>query len=77
MQYHPYQGKYKTITSTSSSEEIDEYEQMALALRCGIRPEDMERMSFVSFINILLSNVEDKDKPKKATKEDIKRFIGG
>lgn len=77
MQYHPYQGHYKTIKGTSSSEEIDEYEQMALALRCGIRPEDMERMSYVSFVNILLSNVEDKDKPKKATKEDIERFKGG
>lgn len=50
---------------------------MALALRCGIRPEDMERMSYVSFVNILLSNVEDKDKPKKASKEDIERFKGG
>ena len=30
----------------------------------------MEEMSFVSLINVLISSVEDKDKPRKATKED-------
>lgn len=37
--------------------------------------EDMKEMSFVSLINILISNVEE-DKPRKATKEDIERFKG-
>lgn len=55
---------------------MDEYETMALAIRVGIRPEDMERMSFVSFMNILISNVEEKETTRKATPEDIKRFIG-
>lgn len=55
---------------------MDEYETMALAIRVGIRPEDMERMSFVSFMNILISSVEENDKPRKATKEDIERFKG-
>jgi hypothetical protein len=50
---------------------------MALALRIGIRPEDMERMSYVSFINILISTVEEKPNTRKASKEDIKKFIGG
>lgn len=50
---------------------------MALALKVGIRPEDMERMSYVSFINILTSYVEEKPTTRKATKEDIDRFIGG
>lgn len=36
----------------------------------------MEEMSFVSLINVLISSVEDKDKPRKATKEDIERFKG-
>ena len=34
-------------------------------------------MSFVSFVNILISTVEEKDTTRKATKEDIKKFIGG
>lgn len=50
---------------------------MALAIKCGIRPEDMERMSYVSFINILISSVEEKPTTRKATREDINRFIGG
>lgn len=50
---------------------------MSLCLKLGIKPEDMKEMSFVSLVNILISNVEDTDKPKKATQEDIKRFIGG
>ena len=50
---------------------------MALALRVGIRPEDMERMSYVSFINILISTVEEKHTTRKASKEDIERFKGG
>jgi hypothetical protein len=50
---------------------------MALALKVGIRPEDMERMSYVSFINILTSYVEEKTTTRKATKEDIDRFRGG
>ena len=54
---------------------MDEYDTMALAIRVGIRPEDMERMSYVSFMNILISSVEEKETTKKATKEDIKRFI--
>ena len=49
---------------------------MALCYRLHISPEDMERMSFVSLMNILISSVEEKEKTKKATKEDIKRFIG-
>ena len=50
---------------------------MALCYRLHITPEDMEKMSFVSLINILISSVEEKDTTRKASKEDIKRFIGG
>ena len=50
---------------------------MALCMRLNIRPEDMKEMSFVSLTNILISMVEEKDTTRKATKEDIKRFIGG
>ena len=49
---------------------------MALCLRLNIRPEDMERMSFVSLVNILISNVEEKDRTRKATQEDIDRLKG-
>lgn len=55
---------------------MDEYDTMALCLRLNIRPEDMERMSFVSLVNILISNVEEKDRTRKATQEDIDRFKG-
>lgn len=34
-------------------------------------------MSFVSLVNILVSSVEEKSTTRKATKEDINRFIGG
>lgn len=77
MHYPPYQGTYKHLQSSESAEEVDEYEIMALAIRQGIRPEDMERMSFVSLMNILISAVEEKDTTRKASKEDIKRFVGG
>lgn len=77
MPYLPYQGHYKQLkTSNSSAEEIDEYETMGLCLRLNITPEMMKEMSFVSLMNILISNVEDKDKPRKATQEDINRFKG-
>lgn len=37
----------------------------------------MKQMSFVSYINILISAIEkDEDSPRKATKEDIERFVG-
>lgn len=49
---------------------------MGLCLRLNITPEMMKEMSFVSLMNILISNVEDKDKPRKATQEDINRFKG-
>lgn len=37
----------------------------------------MKEMSFVSYINVLISAVEEKETTRKANKEDIKRFIGG
>lgn len=49
---------------------------MALCYRLHITPEDMEKMSFVSLMNILISSVEEKDRTRKATQEDIERFKG-
>ena len=37
----------------------------------------MKEMSFVFLVNTLISSVEEKDTTRKATKEDIQRFIGG
>lgn len=77
MQFHPYQGTYKPFKVKSvASEEIDEYEIMALCKRLNITIDDMKEMSFVSLINILISSVDDEDKPRQATQEDIDRFIG-
>ena len=50
---------------------------MSLCKRVGITKEDMESMSFVSLINVLISYVKEKETTRKASKEDIKRFIGG
>lgn len=36
----------------------------------------MKQMSFVSLINTLVSYVEEKPTTRKATKEDIDRFVG-
>ena len=46
---------------------------MALCYRLHITPEDMEKMSFVSLMNILISSVEEKDRTRKATQEDMDR----
>ena len=73
----PYQGNYKSVSSSSSNDElVDDYEIIALAKRLNITMEDMAHMSFVSLINILLSSVEDKEKEKKPTQEDIDRMFG-
>ena len=77
MPYLPYQGQYKNLTNNSiSNEEVDEYEVRSLCLKAGITKEDMEDMSFVSLINTLISYVDNQEKPKKATQEDIERFKG-
>lgn len=49
---------------------------MALCLKAGLKKEDLEDMSFVSLTNILISYVDNQDKPKKATQQDIERFKG-
>lgn len=75
MLVHPYQGNYKSINSTSTSDEpIDEYEVVALAKRLNITFDDMRNMSFVSLMNILLSTIDDKE--KKPTQSDIDKFFG-
>lgn len=50
---------------------------MSLCLKANIKPDDLKNMSFVSLVNILASYVEEKPTTRKATKEDIDRFIGG
>jgi len=71
----PYQGNYKKINSSSNNNDpIDEYEVVALAKRLNITLDDMDRMSFVSLMNILLSTVEEKE--KKPTQEDIDKMFG-
>lgn len=76
MLVHPYQGNYKTLKKKSTSNEpVDEYEIVALAKRLNITFEDMDNMSFVSLMNILISSV-DEDDERKATQEDIDKFFG-
>ena len=74
MRVLPYQGNYKQISTKSSNKQVDEYEIVALAKRLNITFEDMKEMSFVSLMNILLSNVE--DDTREATQEDIQKFFG-
>lgn len=47
---------------------------VALASRLNITREDMANMSFVSLINILLSNVEEHE--QKASQSDIDKMFG-
>ena len=47
---------------------------VALAKRLNITLDDMDRMSFVSLMNILLSTVEEKE--NKPTQEDIDKMFG-
>ena len=47
---------------------------VALSKRLNITLDDMKEMSYVSLINILLSNVEEDQ--KQATQEDIDRYFG-
>ena len=68
-------GEYKKA-KTTSNQPVDEYEIIALAKRLNITLEDMKQMSFVSLINTLVSYVEEKPTTRKATKEDIERFVG-
>ena len=72
----PYQeGTYKKVNvSHKSNEPVDEYEVFALAKRLNITLDDMKEMSYVSLINILLSNVE--GDYKDATQDDIDRMFG-
>ena len=54
---------------------MDEYDVVALAKRLNITFDDMKEMSYVSLMNILLSNVEEEE--KSATQEDIDKYFGG
>ena len=53
---------------------MDEYDVVALAKRLNITFDDMKEMSYVSLMNILLSNVEEEE--KSATQEDIDKYFG-
>lgn len=71
----PYQGNYKKINNKSLNDNpIDEYEVVALAKRLNITLDDMDRMSFVSLMNILLSTVMEEE--TKATQQDIDKMFG-
>jgi len=58
----------------TNSEEVDEFEVVALAKRLNITFDDMKEMSYISLMNILLSSVEETS--KNATQEDIDRMFG-
>ena len=66
-------GEYKPIKTTSGGN-ADEYDVLALAKRLNITLDDMKQMSYVSLMNILISNVETDE--KKGTEEDIRRMFG-
>lgn len=72
----PYQGQYKTLKKkTNNTDPVDDFEIVALAKRLNITFEDMDNMSFVSLMNILISNV-DEDEERKASQDDIDKFFG-
>ena len=53
---------------------MDIYNIVALAKRLNITLEDMEKMSFVSLMNILYSTIEEKE--NRATQKDIDMLLG-
>lgn len=72
-------GEIKQIPNSPQNEEpIDEYEIIALAKRLNITLNDMKEMSFVSLINILLSNMDSEtfENTKEATQDDINKYFG-
>lgn len=74
--YHPYQeGNLKKVKPSNNNKDVDAYEIYALAKRLGITKEEMESMSFVSLMNILISSVDAEDDTKMATQEDIDRWF--
>ena len=76
MHYLPYQGKYKQLSTNENTEEVDEFTILALCKKANISVDEMKHMSFVSLVNTLVSYVEEKPTTRKATKEDIERFVG-
>lgn len=75
MHVHPYQGNYKQINKDSSSnKELDEYEIVAIANKLNIKLDDMKQMSFVSLLNIMISNIDEKE--DYATQEQIDAMFG-
>ncbi len=76
MLHLPFLGEFKELPNVEeSNEEIDEFEVFALAKRLGISKEEMLDMSFVSLVNILISNL-DTEQEKKGTEADVRRMFG-
>lgn len=61
--------------TNNENDEIDEYTIYALAKRLGITKEEMESMSYISLLNILISSTGAEDDVKEATQEDIDRWF--
>lgn len=59
----------------NDNDEVDEYTIYALAKRLGITKEEMESMSYISLLNILISSTGAEDDVKEATQEDIDRWF--
>lgn len=59
-----YRNKNKTDNETN--EEFDVYDMIALALKCGIRYEDLGEMSYTTLANILDAFMPKKKKPTQA-----------
>ena len=69
----PFIGEYKRTSQNSSDEEIDMLEVVALAKRLNFTFDEMKEISFVTLVNILLSNVEPDS--KEASQKDIDSFF--
>lgn len=61
--------------TNNDNDEVDEYTIYALAKRLGITKEEMESMSYISLLNILISSTGAEDDVKEATQEDIDRWF--
>lgn len=71
---HPFKGNSNHTTQSSSSEDIDIYDIVAVALKFGLRMEDLKDMTLVSLSNIIYSYTRKRE--PMATQKDIDAFLG-
>lgn len=69
----PFMGEFKRTSQSNSDEEMDLLEVIALAKRLHFSFDELKEISFVTLVNILLSNVEPES--KEASQREIDSYF--